>query len=89
VRAIGRHAAPGSAPLVRKPTKIVAVALANKTACTVWAAMTCGHGYQAGKFSDAWHRRRPFQHSRVKRTDGERSSRGLGRPEEIRAPSSA
>ena len=33
--------------LARKPTKVAAVALANKTARIVWAVMMRGDGYQA------------------------------------------
>ena len=35
--------------LARKPTKLAAVALANKTARIVWAVMTRGEGYRAKK----------------------------------------
>src|ERR1700759_4557232 len=33
--------------LARKPTKLAAVALANKTARIIWAVMMCGDGYRA------------------------------------------
>ena len=33
--------------LARKPTKVAAVALANKTTRIVWAVMMRGEGYQA------------------------------------------
>ena len=33
--------------LARKPTKVAAVALANKTARIVWAVMVRGDGYRA------------------------------------------
>jgi transposase len=33
--------------LARKPAKLVAVALANRTARIVWAVMARGDGYQA------------------------------------------
>jgi transposase len=33
--------------LARKPTKLAAVALANKTARIVWAVMMRGEGYRA------------------------------------------
>lgn len=33
--------------LARKPTKLAAVALANKTACIVWAVMARGEGYRS------------------------------------------
>jgi transposase len=33
--------------LARKPTKLAAVALANKTARIAWAVMMRGEGYQA------------------------------------------
>jgi transposase len=33
--------------LARKPTKVAAVALANKTGRILWAVMTRGDGYRA------------------------------------------
>jgi transposase len=49
-----RHARPGSETasawllrlLERRPRKVVAVALANKMACIVWAMMTNGTAYR-------------------------------------------
>ncbi len=36
--------------LARKPTKVAAVALADKAARIVWAVMTRGEAYRANKF---------------------------------------
>jgi transposase len=54
----------------RKPTKVAAVALANRTARIVWAVMMRGDGYRArGRFAGSRHRHgKPAQHARVKRT---------------------
>jgi hypothetical protein len=39
--------------LVRRPFKVVAVALANKMARTVWALMVCGGTYGAPELAEA------------------------------------
>jgi len=55
--------------LARKPTKLAAVALANKTARIVWAVMMRGRAISLKKFSGGRHNhRQPIQHARVKRT---------------------
>jgi transposase len=46
--------------LARKPTKLAAVALANKTARIVWAVMMHGEGYQAKQVSSSRHNCRPL-----------------------------
>jgi transposase len=59
--AVLRHAKKGGSPskawaealLQRKPFKVAAVALANKTARIAWAVLTRGEPYQAGKIGAA------------------------------------
>lgn len=40
----------------RKPTKVAAISLANKTARIVWAVMMRGDGYLQSRFSGSRHR---------------------------------
>ena len=55
--------------LARKPTKVAAVALANKTARIVWAVMARGEATAARMSLGRRHKRnQPTQHARVKRT---------------------
>ena len=66
--------------LARRPTKVAAVALANKSARIAWAVMTRGEAYRARTRSCRRRRDRLHVCEGERGRDGERSSRGSGRP---------
>jgi hypothetical protein len=70
--------------LARKPAKLVAVAVANRTARIVWAVMARGDGYRAKEIVGARGLNRPQGPQDCEGEEevmAKRSSRGLGRPE--------
>ena len=80
------------AMLARKPAKLVAVALANRTARIVWAVMARGDGYRAQRDRRASGLNRPQGPQDCEGEEevmAKRSSRGSGRPEEIQRASLA